>query len=115
VVLAGARSRAGADPRRVAAAGVTIVEPARATERLAGHDVYVHLDPDVLDPAVYAGEFPEPGGLRLEELATLLRSVAERARVVGIEATALHAPERTPEVADVLSACTTPRHSGGAA
>jgi arginase family enzyme len=115
VVLAGARSRAGADPERVAAAGVTILEPARATERLAGHDVYVHLDPDVLDPAAYAAEFPEPGGLRLEELAALLRSVAERARIVGIEVTALHAPERTAGIVDVLSLGTTPRYSGGAA
>jgi arginase len=115
VILAGARSRAGADPERVAAAGVLLAEPALAADRLDGHDVYVHLDPDVLDPTEYEGEFPEPGGLRLEELAGLLRSVAERARVVGIEVTALHAPERTAGIAEVLSPGTTPRRSAGAA
>jgi arginase len=123
VILAGARSRAGADPERVAAAGVTIM-PASPTvaERLAGHDVYVHLDPDVLDPEVYAGEFPEPGGLGLDELGALLRAVADRSRVVGAELTAFHAPEdeearRTlsERLAGLLSPGTTPRRSAGAA
>lgn len=96
VALVGARSRAGADPADVAAAGV-------GGAALAGHDVYVHLDPDVLDPTAYAGEFPEPGGMGMDDLQAVLAEVAGAGRVVGAEVTAFHAPDDSGPLAERLA------------
>jgi agmatinase len=49
-------------------------------------EVYVTVDVDGLDPSVMpATGTPEPGGLDWYELVDLLRSVAERKRVVGFD------------------------------
>ncbi|HLE99019.1 MAG TPA: arginase family protein [Gaiellaceae bacterium] len=48
---------------------------------------YVALDLDVLDPEWAQVFVPEPDGLPVEEVEALLRSVAERTRIVGIGVT----------------------------
>jgi arginase len=65
----------------------------RVLDALGGAPVYVHLDPDVLDPSVNPLPYSRPGGLSGEELEALLEAVAGASPVVGLEITAYHAPE----------------------
>jgi agmatinase len=51
-----------------------------------GRAVYVTIDADGLDPAEMPGVMaPTPGGLRFHQVAPLLRAVARRNRVVGLD------------------------------
>ncbi|MGH7912013.1 MAG: arginase family protein [Candidatus Dormibacteraceae bacterium] len=84
-------------------AGVALLEPSRAAGAIADHDVFIHLDLDVLDPACLPGlEFPAPGGLDLAGLEALLRGVVERARLVGIEITDCSSAGAVPAIAGAL-------------
>jgi arginase len=65
----------------------------RVLEGLAGAPVYVHLDPDVLDPSVNPLPYGRPGGLSAEALEELLGTVARSVPVFGLEITAYHVPE----------------------
>jgi agmatinase len=57
----------------------------RVIESLAD-DVYISIDVDGLDPAIMpATGTPEPGGLTWTEITTLLRTVAERRRIVAAD------------------------------
>ncbi len=94
---------AGLDPSRIVMCGVRDVDPgelelleshhvsrierpSRLADALAGREVFVHLDVDVLDPSVVAGlAHPAPGGFSGELLAKLLADVAQVATIVGIE------------------------------
>jgi agmatinase len=61
------------------------MEPVLATIP-AGRAVYVTIDADGLDPADMPGVMaPTPGGLRFHQVAPLLRAVARRHRVVGMD------------------------------
>jgi len=110
---------AGLDPGRVVMCGVRDVDPGERVlletrgvglvERpgdLADHlrdlPVYVHLDLDVLDPAVMPATFPAPGGLSDGGLRTLLAEVADAADLIGVEITAFPAPERARRVATIV-------------
>ncbi len=64
---------------------------------LDGAPVYVHLDPDVLDPAAFPAQRPADGGLPLDKLYDLLEAVAGRCEVVGLEIAAFYAPEDPAE------------------
>lgn len=49
-------------------------------------DVYVSIDVDGMDPAIMpATGTPEPGGLSWTEITTLLRTVAERRRIISAD------------------------------
>jgi arginase len=110
---------AGVDPARVVMCGVRDVDPGERVlletrgvglverpgdlaDHLRGLPVYVHLDLDVLDPAVMPARFPAPGGLSDGGLRTLLAEVAEAAELVGVEITAFPAPERARRVATIV-------------
>jgi agmatinase len=57
----------------------------RVVDSLAA-DVYVSIDVDAMDPAIMpATGTPEPGGLSWPEITTLLRTVAERRRIVSAD------------------------------
>ncbi len=62
-----------------------------ALERLSREQVsgfWIHLDADVLDPAVLpAVDSPEPGGLELDEVVTLLTPLARDRRALGLALT----------------------------
>jgi len=61
------------------------MEPVLATIP-EGQAVYVTIDADGLDPAEMPGVMaPTPGGVRFAQLAPLLRAVARRNRIVGID------------------------------
>ena len=97
VVMAGVRDLDGGERVELERAGIGTVAPDRLPGALEGEAVYVHLDLDVLDPAVFPAQFPAPGGLSGEELRDLLGELAERSRIVGIEITAFEAPEDEDE------------------
>jgi arginase family enzyme len=52
--------------------------------------VYVHLDPDVLDPSANPVPYGRPEGISADALLNLLREVRTRGPVVGVEVTAFH-------------------------
>jgi arginase family enzyme len=103
VVHLGARGRDGdfdfAGQEAMAASAVTMCgvgELERAVEALGDAPVYVHLDPDVLDPAANPIPYGRPGGLTAAALPALLARVAARGPVVGVEITAFHSADDAP-------------------
>ena len=62
---------------------------AATLERLSGVSrLWIHVDADVLDPSVMpAVDSPEPDGLSVDELVTLLRPFVRDPRTVGLELT----------------------------
>ena len=78
--------------------GMTMIPPARGhceavMAALGDAPVYVHLDPDVLDPLDNPVPYGRAGGLRAAELHALLRTLARRGPVVGMEITAFHSDD----------------------
>ncbi len=63
---------------------------------MRGERAFLHLDVDILDPDVMAAAVPAPGGLRVDELADVLRELGAAAEIIGLEVTAFDdpAPER---------------------
>jgi arginase len=63
----------------------------RALERLIGPHLdgfWIHLDADVLDPAVMpAVDSPDPGGLSLDTVAELLVPLVRHPKALGFELT----------------------------
>ncbi|MBW3652713.1 MAG: arginase family protein [Actinobacteria bacterium] len=91
---------AGLDPARVLMHGVRDVDGGervtldrcgvyRAEEaaQLAGMELFVHVDLDVLDPQAMPASFPAAGGLSPQALNAFLGDVARVATVVGAEVT----------------------------
>ena len=106
VVHAGARTRPGEfderGHREAEQSAITMVAvSADMTEHvlgaLANAAVYVHLDPDVLDPSVNAVAYARNGGLSADQLLGLLGSVAARGPVLGLEVTAYHSSDDVGE------------------
>jgi arginase family enzyme len=99
VVLAGVRDldpgeRESLERSDVTVVGSSPVETLVAVKNaLDGAPVYIHLDLDVLDPAVFPAREPAPGGLAPEKLFDLLEAVMGDSELVGIEVTTFEAPE----------------------
>jgi arginase len=77
------------------------LETSRHTlERVARPEVdgfWIHLDADVLDPAVMpAVDSPEPGGLGLDQVANLLTPLARHPKALGLQLT-IYDPGLDPE------------------
>jgi len=96
VVLSDARDLDPEERQALDDAGVRRVAPREVAAAVAGERVFLHLDVDILDPGVMAAAVPAPGGLRLDELAEVLRDLGGAAEIVGLEVTAFDdpAPER---------------------
>ena len=74
-------------------------------DALAGREVFVHLDVDVLDPSVMPGlAYPAPGGSSPEGLASLLDGVAGVATIIGVEVTGCPSAEGAELVAPAVTA-----------
>jgi arginase len=100
------------DPRAVSFVGVRDLDPGERTEVEAAGvgtgvpadgPVYVHLDLDVLDPAVLPAQFPVPDGMEEGAVREVLAGLAESGRLVGLEVTALEHPEHAELVAGILA------------
>ena len=89
VALIGARNLDPPEVDFIAASGIQTGEG--AIERaLEGADaVYVAFDADSVEPGELAVFMPEPDGLRLTEIETLLAEVAARKRIAGLGFTGL--------------------------
>jgi arginase family enzyme len=87
VILAGARDLDEAEAAALEQAGVARADRcAEVADAVDGHDVFVHLDLDVLEG--YPALFPAPGGFSAEGLGRMLDEVTQAAqRVVGVEIT----------------------------
>jgi len=91
VVLAGAREFDDAEQDAVAATGIRhlpvgdLADPGALADAVADADaVYIHVDLDVLDPAVLAGvALPVPFGLQLDELTAAIRAIRSRVPLAG--------------------------------
>jgi arginase family enzyme len=99
VVLCGVRGALddfdGAGRAAVEASPVRMVPPgpdaeAHVLSALGGGPVYVHFDPDVLDPSENPVPYARPGGLSVDQVERLLGAVARRGPVLGAELTAFH-------------------------
>jgi arginase len=102
VVLVGGRDLDAAEEDLMARHGVVRTDAPAAA--LAGRDVFVHLDVDILDPAVMPGQlYPAPGGLDLGQLRDLLAGVARAARVVGAEITCFSTPELSGALVEAVA------------
>ena len=104
VVMCGIRDVDAGERVLVETNGVGLVErPSRLADVLAGREVFIHLDLDVLDPATMPGlQWPVDGGLSDGGLRTLLAEVAEAADVVGLEITDFPAPPLARRVATMV-------------
>ena len=99
VLLLGARDLDPMEALLLAESRVTLLRPAHldadlvpALDRMRQHvrDVYVHIDLDVLDPAVHgrANALAAPDGLSVDQIVWALRMAAHRFRVRGAALTA---------------------------
>jgi arginase family enzyme len=103
VVMCGVRDLDGPEVVLLETNGVVrISRPGLLAEALAGQDVFVHLDLDVLDPGILPSPFPAPGGLSDGGLRTLLAEVAGACEVIGCEITGFHDPALTELIATVV-------------
>jgi arginase family enzyme len=107
VVLCGVRDLDEDERELLERSPATVIGPSLETlvalqNALDGAPTYVHLDCDVLDPEFMPAEFPAPGGITEEKLYDLLDAVADACEVVGVEVTALSAPERAPRIAELI-------------
>lgn len=106
VVMSGVRDVDPGERELLDAHHVSLIDrPSRLADALAGREVFVHLDVDVLDPSVMPGmAYPAPGGSSAEGLASLLRDVAAAATVIGIEVTGCPSAEGAQVVAPAVAA-----------
>jgi arginase len=99
VVLAGVRDldsdeRKALERSDVTVVGASPVETLVAVKNaLDGAPVYVHLDLDVIDPAVFPAQEPAPDGLAPEKLFDLIEAVMADSELIGVEVTTFEAPE----------------------
>jgi arginase len=99
VVLAGVRDLDPDERRALELSDVTVVGSSpietlvAVKNALDGAPVYIHLDLDVLDPAVFPAREPAPGGLAPEKLYDLLEAVTADCELVGFEVTTFEAPD----------------------
>ena len=86
----GRPDRAGRRARRHARSGASRPRRTPVEELVAhiepGEDVYITFDIDALDPSIAPGTgTPEPGGFSYYEAKALLRAVALRSHVIGMD------------------------------
>jgi arginase len=103
VVMCGVRDLDGPEVVLLETEGVVrIARPGLLAEALAGAEVFVHLDLDILDPSIIASPFPAPGGLSDAGLHTLLTELAGSCNLLGCEIAGFHDPSLTELIATVI-------------
>ncbi|MEA2221074.1 MAG: arginase [Solirubrobacteraceae bacterium] len=99
VIMHGVRELEGGERVALDRGGVHRIDDAA---QLAGLDVFVHLDLDVLDPAALPASFPVDGGLEPGELRAFLAAAAATCTILGAEVTSA-APGHAALVADAIA------------
>lgn len=99
IVMCGVRELEGGERVNLDRSGVHRIEDVAA---LAGLEVFVHVDLDILDPDELPAAFAVPHGLSPRELRDILAAVAETCTVVGAEVTSA-APGYGEVAADVIA------------
>ena len=103
VVMCGLRDLDGPEVVLLETNGVVrIARPGLLADAVAGREVFVHLDLDVLDPGVITSPFPVAGGLSDAGLRTLLTEVASVCDIIGCEIAGFHDPTLTELIASVV-------------
>jgi arginase len=107
LVLAGIRDLDGGERELLERSEATVIGASLETlvytqNALDRAPVYVHVDLDVMDPAVFPAKQPAPGGLPPEKLYDLLEAVAGECELVGLEVTGFEAPA-DPQEREALS------------
>ncbi len=104
VVIAGGRDYDPEELEFIASNGMLLVSAAdmahdlagaakKIAERLAGHEVHISFDIDVLDPAFAPGtEIPSAGGLSTRQALDMLRIATGRSRLVGFDVVEVSPP-----------------------
>jgi arginase len=100
VVLSDARDLDPAEREELENAGVRRVPPAGVAAAVRSRPVFLHLDCDILDPALLPAAFPAAGGLSFAALSALLADLA--GQLVGAEVTSIAAEAAEP-LADLLT------------
>jgi arginase len=103
VVMSDGRDLDPAERDEIDRAGVAVVPPAGVAAAVRGDRVFLHLDFDILDPAVMPAGVPAPHGLSAEALRAVLAELAGAAELIGVELTAFEAPQ-DPRERDRLAA-----------
>jgi arginase len=99
VIMHGVREVEGAERVGLDRGGVYLIEdPAQ----LAGLEVFVHLDLDVLDPDDFPAQFPVDGGLDPTELRAFLAAACAACTLLGAEITSA-APDHGELVVDAIT------------
>lgn len=106
VVMCGVRDVDPGEQVLLETYGVSRIErPSRLADALAGREVFIHLDLDVLDPSVLPGTgFPAPGGFSAEGLKRMLGEIAAASTIVGAEVTGCPGPEGARIAAPIVEA-----------
>jgi arginase family enzyme len=99
VVQWGVRDLDGGERVLLETKGVHLVRDASA---LAGTEVFLHVDLDVLDPADMPARFPAADGASPDRVRRLLEQVAATCTVVGLEVTSI-APAHATLAREVLA------------
>jgi arginase len=97
LVLCGVRALDDGERDTLARSEAVVIGPSLETlvylqNALDGAPVFVHLDPDVLDPEFFPAEYPAPGGLTPERLYDLLDAVADGCELIGLEVCSVFGP-----------------------
>ena len=118
VLLCGVRDLDPGERVALELAGVPgVARPSEVAELVRGAPVYVHIDLDVIDPAIFPAQFPAVHGLSRAGLRTLLAEVARAASIVGAELTAFEAPadpEERRRLAEMVADAVEPLLAQGA-
>jgi arginase len=85
-----AQEHAGRELRAMLPADAT---PQAVCAMLGDGPVYIHFDPDVLDPSVNPIPYGRAHGMDWSELAAVLRAVRSCHHIVGLELTAFHSSD----------------------
>jgi arginase family enzyme len=103
IVMCGVRDLDGGELVLLETHGVVrMTRPGLLADALAGRQVFVHLDLDVLDPSILPAQFPAPGGLSDGGLRALLTEVAGACDLLGCEVTSFGSPELAELIATVV-------------
>lgn len=110
VVIAGGRDYDPEELEFIRANGVLLVSTAeisrdvraaahKIADRLAGHQVHISFDIDVLDPAFAPGtEIPSAGGLSTRQALELLKTATARSTLVGLDIVEVSPPADASEI-----------------